>query len=80
MRDELSLHYLHRIAEASEKSVEGFTLTRRELIKVRKEVQGLVAWIKRAALLVALYGTGITLLMLSQEKAQLLAEFIKAVR
>jgi len=80
MREELSLHYLHRIAEASEKSAAGSTHTRRELIKVRKEVEGMVAWIKRAALLVALYGTGITLLMLSQEKAQFLVDVIKTVR
>lgn len=80
MQHELSLHYLHRIADAAEKSAAEHSRTRRELIKVRKEVGGLAVWIRRAALLVALYGSGITLLMLSPEKAQMLADFIKTVR
>lgn len=80
MQNDWSQHYLRRIAEATEENAQTLLRTRRELVKVRAVLADLVTWIKRAALLVGLYGSGITLLMLSQEKAQLLADFIKAVR
>ena len=80
MDRDLSQAYLARIAKATEDTAAISIRSRQELMKVRSVLKSLVTWIKRASLLVALYGSGITLLMLSQEKARLLAEIIRAVR
>lgn len=39
-----------------------------------------IDWLKRAMILVGLYGSGLILLLLSDEKAKLAADLIRAIR
>lgn len=80
MQHDANLHYLNRIAVATEMTATASSRSAREVVRVRRQLKDMFSYIKRAALLAALYGSGLTLLLLSQEKAQLLADIIKAVR
>lgn len=52
----------------------------RDVRRIRRQVDDLALWLKRMALLVALYGSGLVLLLLSDEKAELVIRLVKAWR
>lgn len=52
----------------------------RDVRRIRHQVDDLALWLKRMALLVALYGSGLVLLLVSDEKAELLIRLVKAWR
>ena len=52
----------------------------KDVRRIRRLIEELVSWLKRMALLVALYGSGLVMLLLSQEKAELVIQLVKAAR
>lgn len=47
---------------------------------IKSDVRDFLAWMKRALILLGLYGSGLLVLLLSEEKAKLAADLIKALR
>jgi len=52
----------------------------RDVRKIRHQVEDLALWLKRMALLIALYGSGLVLLLLSDDKAEMVIRLVKAWR
>ncbi len=73
MQHDWSWHYLERIAVATERTAKAQSATRRDVAQ-------LLTLAKRAVIVAALYGGGITLLMLGEEKARIAVELIRALR
>lgn len=57
MHHDFHLHYLERIAEATEAQAETVAKTRRDVKAVRAQVQEMLGWVRRIALALALWGT-----------------------
>ena len=78
MHHDWSLHLLDRIADATEETAAASKRTRREVGELRKEVEALVTWIKRWALLAALWGSGAALHLTSDQVVEIALAFLKA--
>lgn len=74
---DLRLHLLTRIAEDAQASAREARHASSELRLIRREISALASWLQRVALLVALYGTGILLLLASDEKAELIVRLLR---
>ncbi len=77
-RSELTVHLLTRIARDTEATAREQRRASSELMRIRREITALAFWLQRVALLVALYGGGLLLFVLSEEKVELLVRAVKA--
>lgn len=77
---DFTVHLLTRIAQDAQASAREQLRISSELVRIRRTLTGLVGWLKRVALLVALYGSGGLLILMSDEKAELLIRLVEAAR
>lgn len=70
---ELSQHLLHQLVDHA-------GATARDVRRMRRQVDDLALWLKRMALLLTLYGSGLAMLLLSDEKAEIVIRLVKAWR
>lgn len=78
--DSMPTYLLGQIVQHAETMAEEQARTRREIVKVRREISDLAQWIKRIAILAALYGGGIVILLNSEDKAEALVNLLKLMR
>ena len=69
--------YLERIARASEAAANSQAGTRREVAKVRQDLRDLVTWVRRAALIAALWGSGLGLHLTHEQAVELVLGLLK---
>lgn len=80
MQHDWSLPYLDRIARAAETTAETSARSRREIAKLRHQVEELVWWVKRLALAAALWGSGIGMTLTSDQIAEVIVAMLKGGR
>lgn len=78
--DLYTAHLLAQIETHTATVAEESGRTRREVSRVRREVSDLITWVKRIAILAALYGGGLVMILASDEKAELIVKLIRASR
>ena len=79
MQYDWSLHFLQRIAEASEAQVENSARARKDIRAMRTDLHDLLAWVKRIALALALWGSAATTVLTSDQIADVIVAVLRGL-